>query len=58
MRGPIVKKLQHERVPFERVLHDAALNADAAAVNQSHFAQSRRVRFGDVFLNDRWDISW
>lgn len=57
MRRRIVKKLQHERVTFQRLLHDAALYADAAAVDEAHFAESCRMRFVHVVLDDRWNVS-
>ena len=42
---------------LERVLDDAALHAFAASVNQTHFAQARFVRRGDVLLDDRRDVT-
>ena len=44
-------------MPLERLLHDAALNALAAAVNQPHLAQSRLVRGVHVLLDDRLDVA-
>ena len=57
MRRGIVKKFQHERVPFERLLDDAALYADAAAVDEAHVVESCRMRFVDVVRDDRGDVS-
>src|SRR6478735_6860843 len=42
----------------ERGLHDAALHAAPAAVNQPDFAQSRIVGRCDVLLDDRPDVAW
>lgn len=57
MRRGIVRKLQHERMAFERLLHDGALDAYAAAVDEPHFAEPRCVRCRHIFLDDRWDVS-
>ena len=57
MRRLIVKKLQYEGVSFKRLLDDAALDAGAAPVDEAYLAQPRRMRFGDVLLNDGWDVS-
>ena len=53
----IVKKLQYERVPFERLLDDAPLNAEAAAVNEANLCQPRFVRLVDVLFDHRWDVA-
>jgi hypothetical protein len=58
MRGPVVKKPQHERVSFERFLDDAALNAAAAAVYEADLRQPGLVRRVDVVFNHRWDVAW
>lgn len=57
MRFRGIPELGHERVPFERLLHYPALNALAPAVYQSNFAQSGRVRRGDVLLDDGRDLT-
>jgi hypothetical protein len=57
MRCRIVEKLNHERMPLERLLHDAALDADTAAVYEPHFAQTGGMGFGDVLFDDRRDIA-
>ena len=46
-----------ERVPFERLLHDASLNPFAAAVNEPHLAQTSFVCGVDVLLHDRFDVA-
>jgi hypothetical protein len=56
MRRRIVKKLHDERMPFERLLHDAALHAAAAPVNEPYLAQAGGVCLVDVLLDDRRDI--
>ena len=53
MRFRGVPEFDDERMPLERLLHDAALNALAAAVNQPDLTQSGVVRRVDVFLDDR-----
>src|SRR5262249_5057857 len=41
----------------QRLVHDAALDALAAAVNQPDLVQARVVRGADVFLHDRGDVA-
>ena len=53
-----VPEFSHQRMAIERLLHDAALDAFSAAVNQSHFPKPRRVCRDDVFLDDGPDIAW
>jgi len=53
----VVEKFHHQRMPLERLLHDAALHAGAAAVNDSHLAQTRSVCLGDILLDHRGDIA-
>jgi hypothetical protein len=57
MRRLIVKKLQHERVPLQRLLHDAALHSRAPAVNQANVAQPGGVCFIQVLFDDRRDVA-
>ena len=52
-----IPEFSDERMPFERLLHDASLNALAAAVNQPHLTQPGVVRRSDVLLHDRRDVS-
>lgn len=52
VRFGCVPELGDERMPFERPLYDSALNACAAPVNQSNFAEAGRVRFCDVLVHD------
>jgi hypothetical protein len=54
----VVFEFHHQRMPFQRLLNDAALDALAAAVNQPHHAKPRSVSFVQVFLDDRWDVAW
>jgi hypothetical protein len=51
-----VEKFDYERVPFERFLHDAALDAEATAVNQANFAEPRGVGGADVLVDNRPDV--
>jgi hypothetical protein len=57
MRLRRVEELGHERVPLERVLHDAALDALAAAVNQPHFHEPCGVCRGHVLVDHRRDVT-
>jgi hypothetical protein len=42
---------------LEHLMHDAALHAFAAAVNQANLSQFRVVRLPDVFLDDRSHVA-
>ena len=44
-------------MPLEGLLHHAALNALAAAMNQPDLTQSGLVRRVDVFLHHRRDVA-
>jgi len=60
-RGPQVRlggvpELLDERVAFERLLDDAALDPLAAAVNETYLAETRLVGGADVLVDDRPDI--
>ena len=57
MRRGVIPELQHQRMPFERRLDDAALHAAAPAVHQTHLCQSRRHRRRHVLVDDRRDIA-
>jgi hypothetical protein len=52
-----VPEFHHERVALERLLHDPALDALAAAVNEAHFAQSRLVGGVHVLFDDGRDVA-
>ena len=52
-----IPEFLHERMFLERGLHDAALHACAAPVNQPHFAQATLVRGSDVLADDRGDVA-
>ena len=45
-------------MPFECLLHDAALHAFAAPVNQAHFTEAGLMSRDDVFVDDGWDVAW
>ena len=47
-----VPEFDDQRMSFERLLHNPALDAFAPAMNQPHLAQSGFVSCGDVFLDD------
>ena len=42
---------------IERRLHDAALHASPAAVDEAHFAETGRSRRVDEFGDDRWNVA-
>ena len=52
-----IPELGDEWMPLERLLHDASLNAFAAAVNQPDLTQSGVVCRGDVLLDDRRHVA-
>ena len=51
------KNSHDQRMPFERLLHDAALHAAPAPVDQPYLPQAGRVRLVDVLIDDRRDIA-
>jgi len=53
----IIPEFRDARVPFQDGLHDAALNAATAAVNQPHFGHAGFGRRGDVLVNHRGHIA-
>ena len=57
MRAWIVNEADDQGMALERLLDDRPLDADAAPVNQTDFAQPGPVCFGDVFLDDRRDLA-
>lgn len=57
MRLRRVPELLDERMSIERLLHDPALHAFAASVNEPHFAKPRFVRGGDVVGDDRRNVA-
>src|SRR5262249_5304780 len=52
-----VPELDHERVPFERGLDAAALDAVAATVDQAYFAEAGGVCGGEVVVDDGHDVA-
>jgi hypothetical protein len=57
MRGVIVRKLQHQRMAFEHPLYDASLDTSAPAVNDTDFAEPRRVSLVDVFFDNGSNVA-
>ena len=57
MRVVIVPEFDHFRVPFERRLDDAALDAAAAAVDDPDLVQAGGSSRVDVFVDDRGDVA-
>ena len=47
-----------QRMPLEHLLHDAALNAGAAPVNEPDLTQAGGVRRRHVFRDNRRHIGW
>src|SRR5438876_65320 len=52
MRRRVVPEFEDARMPIERLLHDAALHAASAAVNQSHLIKTRGGGGVDVLGNN------
>ena len=57
MRLSRVPELLDQRMGFEHTLHDGALHALAASVNQTDFAQAGFVSGPDIFLDYRRDVT-
>ena len=57
MGGGVVPEFQHERMAFERLLHDAALHTGAPPVNEAHLAESGPGGGGHIFLDDRLHVT-
>jgi hypothetical protein len=55
LRG--IPEFEDERVSFERLLHDAALHAATAAVNEPDLAQTAVPRGRDVLFDNGWDVA-
>ena len=53
----VVPELGDQRMLLERRLHDAALHAAAAAVDEAQLAQAGFVRGADVLLDDGRDVA-
>ena len=56
MRFRRVEESINERMLRQGAVHDAALDADAAAVDQAHLLKSRLVRRTHVFVDDRRNV--
>lgn len=56
MRRGVVPELLHERVVFDRLLDDPALDASAPAMNQPDVAHPCFVRGSDVLIDHGGDI--
>src|SRR5687768_7964082 len=52
-----IPEFNDQRMPFQHLVHDAALHALAASVDQSHLAEAGFVRGVDVLLDDRRNIA-
>ena len=57
MCGSIVPEFPHPWVPLERRLHDAALDASAAAMNQPHLMKAGAGRRVDVLGDNARDVA-
>jgi hypothetical protein len=56
VRTQVILECLHQRVAVQRLLDDASLNANTAAVHQSHFAEACPVSFVDVLLDEGGDV--
>ena len=56
VRGRVVPELGDERMALEGRLHDAALNAAAASMNESNLGKARGSSLVDVLIDDRPDV--
>ena len=56
MRIGVVEEFGDERMVVERLLHDAALNATSAAMDEPKPPKTGRVRRRHVFVDDRWNV--
>ena len=52
-----IPEFDDERVPFEGLLHDAALHASASSMNQANLAQAGFVGGVHVFFDHRLDVA-
>ena len=57
MRGGVVPELRDQRMPLEDGLHDRALRAAAASVNQAKLPQAGLVRGAYVLVDDGRDVA-
>lgn len=57
MRLWIVPEFHDVLVSIEHALHDTALNASPATVNEPHFVEPRRSGCMDVFLDDGRNVA-
>ena len=57
MRVGVVPELGDERVAFEGSLDDAALDAAAPSVHETHLSETSVVRGTDVFLDNGRDFT-
>ena len=57
MRRSVIEKLQHQGMPFERLLDDAALDAHPPAMDEPHVAQAGGVCFIQVLFDDGGDVA-
>lgn len=53
-----VPEFPDEGMVLEDLLHDTALHAFSAAVNEPHLAEPCRMSGGHILLDDRCDVSW
>ena len=57
MRLRRIPELGDQRMPFERLLDDAALNAAAASMNEADLAEAALPGRVHVRLDDRFDVA-
>ena len=56
MRCGVIEKLQHQGMPLEGLLDDAALDAHAPAMDEPHVAKASGMRFSQILFDDRRDV--
>ena len=53
-----IREIRDERVRAQQRLHDPALDADTAAVDQPHLAKAAGVRRAQILVDHRWHVAW
>ena len=53
----VIKKLEHQGMPFECLLHDAALHTRAAPVDEPHLAQADGMCLVEVLFDNRRNVA-
>ena len=56
MRAGVVPEFRDQRMALERRLHNAALHATAASVDQTKLAKTGVMRRADEFFDHGWNV--